>query len=311
VLLGLALVAWRSFQPLRKPAATPIPQQPSVQPVAAKVLPQPARPVAPEQAPVKPAIEHHFDFRSADDYARFCTLFDKTLVRRMEMKHENGRIVFRRDASDPNRPDGSLHLHAGSLTLGRHWELKARVDLRIGLDEVAAGTDGKSYRRADFHMRFLKAGEQPQPDCDSHLRFYLGVLTAYNGYFCCALRNHQQYNNARGAGWGLLEGAENPGPFGDHFLDKGKAKPPASPDGKYTVELIMDYDELIAIIDGAPAFNTMIPRAAAEIIAASPPAFFFDCSKETTEVYLEELHLKIIPPEADSPPRNAAKNPEF
>lgn len=312
LLLALALgtAVWRPRPrqpPSRVPPCTEVAREAAPAAPAPPALAEAER----EKVPPPPVAEYRFDFKTPESYARFRELFGAAFPSRMAMTHEQGRVVFRRDATDPSRPEGSFHIQADGLRLGRHWELRARVDLRIGVDEVEAGTRGHPYRRADFHMRFLAPGEKPRPDCESHMRFYLGVLTSYRGFFCCALRNHHQYNNSEGAGWGPLQGVDNPGPFGDAFLRRGKVREPASADGRYDVRLVFDHGEMVATLNDTLAFHTSVPPAAAQIIAESPPAFYFGCSKETTEVFLDELHLRIMPPGTEPAPKDARAQPEF
>jgi len=292
------------------PDATSAPEKPAAPPE-----PEAKKTVAasPGKSSVKaaPAVEHHFDFRTPESYERFCALFRSRTPFGMEMKHEQGRAVFRRSAGPGSRRDeDSLHIQADTLAWGTHWELNARVDLRMGVDEVQAGTKGPHARRADFHVRFMAPGEKPEGDCDSHARLYLGVLTAYGGFFTCALRGPGQQNNGGGR-FGPFEGTLNPGLFGDNYLRKGRIRQPASADGKYDVRLTMHENELNAALNGVRAFQATLPATAVNLISRSPPAFFFGCSNETQEVYLDELRLRIesAPPEAR--PKINPDLPEF
>lgn len=297
LLMGLAIALFLTGEQPSVARPDPIPRRVTTKPVTEETSPAPK--TEEKKAAAAPAVEHCFDFKTPESYARFRALFNTRLSFGTHMQYEQGRLVFRRAAEKSERPEDGMHLQADTLALGNNWDMHARVDLRIGVSEVEAGTKAKHSRRADFHMRFMEAGEKPRDDCDSHYRFCLGVLAANGGFLTCALRGHRQLNDGEGRAPGAFAGIANPGIFGEDYLRKGRVRPPASADGKYDVRLSMRGDQMIATLGGQLVFHTTLLPPAVELIAKGPPAFYFGCSNETREIYLDELRLRILPPQPE------------
>ncbi|MBI3831058.1 MAG: protein kinase [Planctomycetes bacterium] len=231
----------------------------------------------------------YFDFKTRESFAAFEKLFSNTAKFSMELAYEDGHAVMRPFIPGKDQQSGAMHLQADSIKMGKNWELSYKINLNLGANEVAA--NATSQCAAYFHVRFMNPGEKGGWDEAGHARFHCSMISSYEGFFCCALRGNRQMGNGDGP-QGPFKGMANLGIAGDQFLSKGKAKAPASEDGRYTFKLTRKDANMKIEVNKKAILDEKLSDEAAALIDGCPLAFYANVVGMRVGIFLEELRIR-------------------
>ena len=162
-------------------------------------------------------------------------------------------------------------MQADALQLGRNWDLGFKVALNVREQNVTLGKDAprKGFFQVCFHAP--TETEKARLASATHARFHLEMGSGWEGRLDGELLGPGQSNGSTGKA-GPFEGMKNTGFEKSHMLHGGKTLPPASADGRYSVQLSLREDAFKAVINGQTILDERLPPAAVTLIENSPLA---------------------------------------
>ncbi len=211
---------------------------------------------------------YRFDFATRENFDRFLKLFPPVASRNVTIEWEKGKLVLKKTlAGATSKDEAGAIFQAEDLRYGCDFDLEAVANVGVGVEEMKVSqklgrTDGILY------LNFTGSATLGWFEGYGPPRFHLSMYNSYGGFGAFAFRGAGQAQNGSGSP-GPFEGMKRVGLSGSGFLEDGKARPPASEDGRYVVRMKRRGDSVRVEVNGTVVVDETLPAAAAKLIEGS------------------------------------------
>ena len=229
-----------------------------------------------------------FDFSSEDGFNQFKKLFDQIKPLNAELVRLKNAIYIRQSAGGKDT-SAEVSCHSSGPVLGEQWDMQIRVNLNVTADFVKKQN---GFKQGIFSLRFLGPKNKPTLGNFAHARLHLDTASEDQGHLACVLRGAGQSGRGVGAP-GIFEGIKVPGLMVERSLGSD-IKPPSSADGKYVLQIFFRKDRLQARLNEKVVIDTLLPPAAAKLIASSPLSLYGSANGTSHEIMLEEFYFRRV-----------------
>ncbi|MCX7805550.1 MAG: DUF1080 domain-containing protein [Planctomycetota bacterium] len=211
---------------------------------------------------------YRFDFATRENFDRFLKLFPPVASKNVTIEWEKGKLLLKKTPEGATARDGAGAIfQAPELRYGRDFDLEAAVNVGVGVEEA---NENQKLGRTDGILYFNFTGNSTLGWFEGYgpPRFHLSMYNAYGGFGAFAFRGAGQARNGSGSP-GPFEGMKRMGMATGGFLAGGKARPPATEDGKYVVRIKRRGDLIKVEVNGVTVADENLPAPAAKLIEES------------------------------------------